>query len=139
MPVALPRPFANFGSAHSPADFVLDSISVDHRSDEAEVTSSQRVDRIVQAWSDRKTSETHSSLSASTHTYIDNKRSKSPFFTAFPVVLGRSFKNLARGKDALIARCINPPFMALLFWIFFGRLGYGPSSAQDRVGLIREW
>jgi len=28
--------------------------------------------------------------------------------------------------------------MALLFWLFFARLGYGPSTAQDRVGLLQE-
>lgn len=28
--------------------------------------------------------------------------------------------------------------MALLFWLFFGRLTFGPSSAQDRVGLLQE-
>lgn len=28
--------------------------------------------------------------------------------------------------------------MALLFWIYFARLGYGPSSSQDRIGLLQE-
>lgn len=37
-----------------------------------------------------------------------------------------------------MARLLNPPLLALLFWIFFARMGYGPSSAQDRVGLLQQ-
>ncbi|BGP19345.1 ATP-binding cassette transporter snq2 [Rhodosporidiobolus nylandii] len=61
-----------------------------------------------------------------------------PFLQAFPVVLSRSFRNLRRQQDIFVARIANPPFLALLFWLFFLRLGYGPSSAQARVGLLQE-
>lgn len=61
-----------------------------------------------------------------------------PFYRAFPVIINRSSKNLIRQKDAFVARLVNPPFLALLFFLFFARLGYGPSSAQDRVGLLQE-
>lgn len=47
-------------------------------------------------------------------------------------------RNLRRQQDVFVARIANPPFMALLFWLFFARLGYGPSTAQDRVGLLQE-
>lgn len=67
-----------------------------------------------------------------------NSRTSSPFVTAFPVVLRRSIKNLVRLKDAFFARLFNPPFLALLFWIFFARLNYSPTSAQTRVGLLQE-
>lgn len=53
-------------------------------------------------------------------------------------MLARSFKNLRRQPDVFVARLSNPPFMALLFWIYFARLGYGPSSSQDRIGLLQE-
>lgn len=46
--------------------------------------------------------------------------------------------NLRRQPDIFVARLANPVFLSLLFWLFFARLGYGPSSAQDRVGLLQE-
>lgn len=46
--------------------------------------------------------------------------------------------NLRRQPDILVARIVNPVFLSLLFWLFFARLGYGPSSPQDRIGLLQE-
>jgi hypothetical protein len=45
---------------------------------------------------------------------------------------------LRRQQDVFVARLINPPFLALLFWLFFARLTLGPSSPQDRVGILQE-
>lgn len=47
-------------------------------------------------------------------------------------------RNLRRQQDAALARLANPPFLALLFFLFFARLNLGPSGAQDRVGLLQE-
>ncbi|ORY74754.1 P-loop containing nucleoside triphosphate hydrolase protein [Leucosporidium creatinivorum] len=128
---------------HNPADFILDTISVDYRSTAATESSKARVDRIINAWRDRKQVEASEGRSSdqektSTSTGVSFKRRSAPLIVAFPVVLNRSALNLWRGKDALVARIMNPPFLALLFWIFFARLSYGPSSAQDRVGLLQQ-
>ncbi|CEQ39426.1 SPOSA6832_00937 [Sporobolomyces salmonicolor] len=131
----------------NPADFILDVVSVDHRSVEAEKRSSQRVSHILDTWTARA-----SALSAGgipEHGGMSAKLRNTPFTRSFPVVLGRSFKlvsdfirrcspNLRRQQEIFVARIANPPFMALLFWLFFARLGYGPSSAQDRIGLLQE-
>lgn len=127
----------------SPADFILDTISVDYRSTDATASSKARVDRILGAWRDRKAtvdSVSHGSEEKKPplSTAVMFKRRPAPLLVAFPVIFHRSALNLWRAKDAAIARIMNPPFLALLFWIFFARLGYGPSSAQDRVGLLQQ-
>ncbi|KAK4057385.1 ATP-binding cassette transporter snq2 [Microbotryomycetes sp. JL221] len=137
----------------NPADFVLDVISFDHRSDAAQEQSAQRVSKILDQWQETMTTGIGAVTSATTANLVDtgeksadstrnagpgDKLTSSPFLVAFPVVLSRSFKNLRRQQDALMARLFNPPFLALLFWIFFARLNLGPASAQTRVGLLIE-
>ncbi|BGP27054.1 ATP-binding cassette transporter snq2 [Rhodotorula toruloides] len=132
----------------NPADFVIDVVSLDHRSEEAEARTKQRIARIVETWAQRQRADLEKRNSGSTLASPSNvgdrrplgsaKLKKTPFARAFPVVLARSFKNLRRQPDVFVARLSNPPFMALLFWIYFARLGYGPSSSQDRVGLLQE-
>ncbi|GAA5959155.1 hypothetical protein JCM21900_001409 [Sporobolomyces salmonicolor] len=120
----------------NPADFILDVVSVDHRSVEAEKRSSQRVSHILDTWSARASALPAGGIPE--HGGMSAKLRNTPFARSFPVVLGRSFKNLRRQQEIFVARIANPPFMALLFWLFFARLGYGPSSAQDRIGLLQE-
>ncbi|GAA5989967.1 hypothetical protein JCM5350_002350, partial [Sporobolomyces pararoseus] len=123
---------ANF----NPADFILDVVSVDHRSVEAEKRSTKRVEKILDHYT---ATEQHSpKVEEKSSSNKSAKLRNTSFLRAFPVVLGRSFKNLRRQQDVFVARIANPPFMALLFWLFFGRLSYGPSSAQDRIGLLQE-
>ncbi|BGP02838.1 ATP-binding cassette transporter snq2 [Rhodotorula toruloides] len=132
----------------NPADFIIDAVSLDHRSEEAELATKQRVARIVDTWAQRQKADLEKRNSGSTlasPSHVGDKRPlgsaklrKTPFARAFPVVLARSFKNLRRQPDVFVARLSNPPFMALLFWIYFARLGYGPSSSQDRIGLLQE-
>ncbi|GAA5939117.1 uncharacterized protein JCM15063_004431 [Sporobolomyces koalae] len=125
---------ANF----NPADFILDVVSVDYRTKEAEETSARRVSKILACWQERQQESPIPGQSLSSGTDKTAKLRNTAFARAFPVVLRRSFKNLRRQQDVFIARVANPPFMALLFWLFFGRLGYGPSTAQDRIGLLQE-
>ncbi|GAA5883094.1 hypothetical protein JCM16303_006086 [Sporobolomyces ruberrimus] len=120
----------------NPADFILDVVSVDHRSVEAEQRSAKRVEKVLQHWS--ATDHRPSQVETNSFSNGSAKLKNTSFVRAFPVVLGRSFKNLRRQQDVFIARIANPPFMALLFWLFFARLNYSPSSAQDRVGLLQE-
>ncbi|GAA6063063.1 hypothetical protein JCM10212_003008 [Sporobolomyces blumeae] len=134
------RDFEDAGEAcpanFNPADFILDVVSVDHRSVEAEKRSSRRVTRILEHWSTKN--ERPPAAESTRPNDRSAKLKNTAFVRAFPVVLDRSFKNLRRQQDIFVARIANPPFMALLFWLFFARLGYGPSAAQDRVGLLQE-
>ena len=159
----------------SAADFILDQVSIDHRSPAAEYSSTEKVAHFVSSW-DRTKSTTTSVESSSEYspvvlsteyapmesrtkevgvesptkqapnhessgtkaTKTATKHASAPFHIALPVLIGRSFKNLRRQQDAALARIINPPFLALLFFLFFGRLNLAASSAQTRVGILQE-
>ena len=142
---------------YSAADFILDQISIDHRSKSAEDTSTEKVARFVSSWERTESSTSVKSsphhlgiesakklaLSDPTSTKNDSpesstKRASAPFHIALPVLVGRSFKNLRRQQDAALARIINPPFLALLFFLFFGRLDLAASTAQTRIGILQE-
>ncbi|GAA5875055.1 hypothetical protein JCM3774_003416 [Rhodotorula dairenensis] len=128
----------------NPADFVIDAVSVDYHSVAEEATSKASIDRLVSAWRDEQTTTEkgtrppYEAQCATTGQHMSAKLRKTPFSRAFPVILGRSFRNLRRQPDVFVARISNPPLMACLFWIYFARLGYGPSSSQDRIGLLQE-
>ncbi|GAA5832082.1 hypothetical protein JCM11251_002811 [Rhodosporidiobolus azoricus] len=121
----------------NPADFILDVVSVDHRSLAAEKRSSKRVSRIVDMW-DSRPETTNSPSQATSAPHSSQKLQSTPVYKAFPVVLSRSFRNLYRQPDIFVARVANPPFLAILFWLFFLRLGNGPASSQVRVGLLQQ-
>ncbi|KAH9905520.1 P-loop containing nucleoside triphosphate hydrolase protein [Fomitopsis serialis] len=116
----------------NPADWVVDAVCGEGR------------DALVQAWQkdhELKKAEEDAPLSdalstPSGHAVGVPKRSASEY--ALPVVLSRSWKNLRRQQDVFVARLANPPFLVLIFWMFFLRLGHGPASAQDRIGLLME-
>ncbi|SGY73967.1 BQ5605_C005g03332 [Microbotryum silenes-dioicae] len=123
----------------NPADFVLDVISVSYRDSLEEKRSAAQVERIIQAWrtSNREFAQSFSP-SPQASPLGTHKQRTAPFIRALPVVLSRSFKNLRRQSDIFVARLANPPFLALLFFLFFGRLSLGPGSAQTRVGALQE-
>jgi energy-coupling factor transporter ATP-binding protein EcfA2 len=135
---------------YNPADFLLDTIAIDARSAQAKETTSDRLNNIIaniQASNQAKKLEEGSvgvSNNLVDHQQHDTKTSSvgdypsQAFRVAFPVVLQRAFKNLRRQKDVFVVRLFNPPFLALLFWLFFLRLSKGPSGAQNRVGLLQE-
>lgn len=82
-------------STFSPADFVIDAVSVDYHSVAEEAASKASIDRLVLAWreeqgaTDKGTSPPPKAPDAPTGQY---KLRKTPFSRAFPVVLGRSFR-----------------------------------------------
>jgi hypothetical protein len=79
--------------ARSPADFILDTISVDHRSSDMEGKTSQRVARVVDLWKRHSAKERRKSREVSSQQAIaPASLSASPFVVAFPVILSRSFK-----------------------------------------------
>ncbi|GAA5902258.1 hypothetical protein JCM8208_007242 [Rhodotorula glutinis] len=127
---------------YNPADFLLDAISLNYASAAAEERSRQRVDRLVAAWKTESgacdVDELEPAAAAPSSSNRSARLQSTPFHKAFPVVLRRSFLNLRRQPDIFVARLANPVFLSLLFWLFFARLGYGPSSAQDRIGLLQE-
>ncbi|TFY64457.1 hypothetical protein EVJ58_g2620 [Rhodofomes roseus] len=116
----------------NPADWVVDAVCGEGR------------DALVQAWQkDHELKQVEEDAPPSDASPVPSgtvvgvpKRNASEY--ALPVVLSRSWKNLRRQQDVFVARLANPPFLVLVFWLFFLRLGHGPASAQDRIGLLME-
>ncbi|TFK50026.1 P-loop containing nucleoside triphosphate hydrolase protein [Heliocybe sulcata] len=129
---------------YNPADFALDIISIDRRDELARKETTTRVEKLIGFWNSGaqvKGLEEHKVETAApplTHHSADKKARRGSAFFALPIVLSRSWTNLRRQQDVFVARLANPPFLVLLFWLFFLRLSKGPSGAQDRVGLLIE-
>lgn len=80
----------------SPADFVIDAVSVDYHSVEEEAASKASIDHLVAAWKKQKgikdKDETAPLARPAAGQNLSAKLRKTPFSRAFPVVLARSFK-----------------------------------------------
>lgn len=89
-------PFFFFGGAdffpYSPADFLLDVISVDYRSQEGTDKSLARVSMILDSWTTTSTARKRATREIPAQTNLAAKQRAAPLLVAFPVVLGRSFK-----------------------------------------------
>lgn len=128
---------------YNPADFALDIISVDRRDELARKETTARVEKLIDFWrsgTEMKRLEDHKVETTTPRppAEVRNHKQRSSRFFALPIVLSRSWKNLRRQQDVFVARLANPPFLVLLFWLFFLRLSKGPSGAQDRIGLLIE-
>lgn len=134
---------------YNPADFVLDTIAIDPRTPEKKQKSQERLAQVMQgtkAFEEARLAEEGdaSPLTQTGATALQTadepegheeavKYTDYPsqaFRIAFPVVLSRSFKNLRRQRDIFVVRIMNPPFLAILFWLFFLRFNYSPESGE---------
>ncbi|KDQ57066.1 hypothetical protein JAAARDRAFT_35662 [Jaapia argillacea MUCL 33604] len=127
---------------YNPTDFALDLISIDRRDEVVRKQTTDRLRKLVSFWESdnglKKLEEDHEAEVAEGQGIGMDEIKGRTIVSALPIVLGRSWKNLRRQQDIFIARLANPPFLVLLFWLFFLRLSKGPSGAQDRVGLLME-
>lgn len=136
---------------YNPADYILDTIAIDTRTTQSKEASLKRLEKVISGCEAYKShrhmeggmagKQERPGLSSSTEPRGSDTLTRYPsqaFAIAFPVVLSRAFKNLRRQKDVFVVRLFNPPFLAILFWLFFLRLTKGPTGAQNRVGLLQE-
>ena len=79
-------------SLSSPADFLLDAISVDRRTDASEEVSGQRVSRILDVYKRTTLVERRQSREVLDAPDVSMRLTAAHFTVAFPVILGRSFK-----------------------------------------------
>jgi ABC-type multidrug transport system permease subunit len=120
----------NFGLA----DFYLDAITDNMQSQQAH----QQVETLVANWKFRQIEDFKKEKAQASKTLEETNSKTHKLWKALPVILPRNFKNLRRQSDIFVTRIANPPFVGLLFFLFFGRFSYGPSSAQSRLGFIQE-
>lgn len=97
----------------SPADFILDTVSIDYHSPEAEQKSTDRLNKIVAAWGKSKlpsssnSTFSHLNFHKSPDNFVANYRSSAPFWTAFPVSIDRSFKSVFLNSCSFIIPSIR--------------------------------
>lgn len=131
-----------FPECVNPADFLLDITSIDLRNEEAELSSRVRVDKIVEAWSNRPrpSLEMEIDVEASRLKGLGcvKMRQMSSFSAAFPVLLSRSYLNSRRQPLIVIARILQVTFLGIIQALYFAPQGTGQVSVQNRLGLIQQ-
>jgi ABC-type multidrug transport system ATPase subunit len=119
------------------ADFYLDSITVNAQDKATQAKSSELVDTLVDNWRFKQNDPAVETATASSGIAATATQTH-PIWNVLPVILPRNFKNLRRQSDVFVTRLANPPFLGLLFFLFFGRFSLAPSSVQSRIGFLQE-
>ncbi|KAH7106594.1 P-loop containing nucleoside triphosphate hydrolase protein, partial [Auriculariales sp. MPI-PUGE-AT-0066] len=139
---------------YNPSDYVMDLVSVDVRSRRRQAETTARIDTLVHGWQHRqqKLAEAFGQPPDAADGLNLGKEEDQPrqgvvsgegeettkFFTAVPILLERSWRNLWRQPDLFWTRFQQAPILAVCFFVFFLRLTKGPTGAQDRIGIIAE-
>ncbi|EKM57215.1 uncharacterized protein PHACADRAFT_92002, partial [Phanerochaete carnosa HHB-10118-sp] len=133
--------------SYNPSDYCMDLISIDVRGQARQEQTSACVKFLIESWKTRqdKMLEYIASKSvaakeavADTPVELEDRPEYTPIWIALPVVLDRTFCNSWRQPDIFWTRWTQAPILAICFFLFFLRLSNGPTSAQDRIGLIVE-
>ncbi|KAL8932803.1 MAG: hypothetical protein Q9216_006668, partial [Gyalolechia sp. 2 TL-2023] len=136
--------FASLGfhcpTATNPADFALDLITVNLQHESLEAITREKVSSLILDWDNNHTNpSSYQSITADPSTFISQTRSPTPFTTAFPLLLQRSFLNFTRSPPALIARTAQVLGFAVIITLFFAPLKQDTYSIQTRLGFIQEF
>ncbi|KAL9639905.1 MAG: hypothetical protein Q9204_000920 [Flavoplaca sp. TL-2023a] len=127
-------------TATNPADFALDLITVNLQQASKGTTTREQVRSLIQNF------DTSNTPFGQTTSQIDSPaelgsfaRSSTPFTTAFPILIYRSFLNFQRSPPALIARTTQVLGFAVILTLFFAPLQSNTYSIQTRLGFIQEF
>ncbi|KAL8690046.1 MAG: hypothetical protein Q9218_004415, partial [Villophora microphyllina] len=123
----------------NPADFALDLITVNLQHADKEAASREKVDSLILSWDMSHPPLTQTTSRLSTPAELGSLiRSSTPFTTAFPLFLHRSFLNFRRSPPALIARTTQVLGFAAVLTLFFAPIQSNTFSIQTRLGFIQE-
>ncbi|KAG0340433.1 bifunctional tryptophan synthase trp1 [Podila humilis] len=120
-------------------DFILDTASINTRSEELEATTRKIVNALVERFNTRKAAMLDSQLEEQV---MEKLPKGSPQFAsfgkAFPVLTRRSFVNTFRQKGLYFNRIFQPTIVAIIMTIFFAPLSSGPDGLMSRLGLLQQ-
>ncbi|KAI4226498.1 MAG: hypothetical protein L6R40_008288 [Gallowayella cf. fulva] len=136
--------FASLGfhcpTTTNPADFALDLITVNLQHADKETATREKVRSLILDWDKSRPTIAHTSSQVSAPAELGSlARSSTPFTTAFPILLQRSFLNFQRSPPALIARTSQVLGFAVIITLFFAPLQANTYSIQSRLGFIQEF
>ncbi|XP_050406393.1 ATP-binding cassette sub-family G member 5 isoform X1 [Patella vulgata] len=126
----------------NPIDIYIDVSSINRKSPELELSSTERVNRLVKHYKD---SFTNRQLLENSTLCLSQAKNIQPGYLpkrgpgAFRILLtllSRFNVNLWRDKRTFLSRIFLFPFYVFFVCIFLGRLGYSQQSIQDRLGLL---
>ncbi|KAI4249860.1 MAG: hypothetical protein LQ352_005525, partial [Teloschistes flavicans] len=123
----------------NPADFALDLITVNLQHADREASSREKVRSLILSWDTSQPLITQTTSRLSTPAELGSLiRSSTPFTTAFPLLVHRSFLNFRRSPPALIARTTQVLGFAVILTLFFAPLQSNTYSIQTRLGFVQE-
>ncbi|TPX58866.1 hypothetical protein PhCBS80983_g02858 [Powellomyces hirtus] len=131
----------------NPADFALDLSSIDLRNALAERASRDRVVKLIQAWTEKNiATQPRDSVVSDPQTVKTSEinltalgcRTRAPFTTSTNVLIKRSMVNMMRQPNLAMARIMQVVALAVIFALYFARLGLNQPSVQSRFGLLQQ-
>ncbi|KAL8918882.1 MAG: hypothetical protein Q9172_005240 [Xanthocarpia lactea] len=124
----------------NPADFALDLITVNLQQASKETATREKVRSLILNWDTSNPPIIQTTSQISTPAELGAlARSSTPFTTAFPILICRSFINFRRSPPALIARTTQVLGFAIILTLFFAPLQSNTYSIQTRLGFIQEF
>lgn len=127
-------------TATNPADFALDLITVNLQQATKETATREQVRSLILNYDTTNTPLVLTTSQIDTPAELGSlARSSTPFTTAFPILIYRSFLNFRRSPPALIARTTQVLGFAVILTLFFAPLQSNTYSIQTRLGFIQEF
>lgn len=124
----------------NPADFFLDTISVDTRGEDAKTTSEARVEWILDRYAEQEKKILAPIVSQKTSndslTQAEKEERTTPFHIAFGLLLRRTWREQTRDKNALIFKTCMNCFFSAMFGLVYLRMARNQRSLQDRTGIL---
>ena len=121
----------------NPADFFLDLISVDARSEEARVESQTRVDKFIAAWDTKNgtnLSEDYANIPRMNES--SGPKRPNPWGLEFTWLILRAFKIQLRDYPTILGLIAQTLIIALLLSFVFFQLDNDFAGVQNRIGLL---
>mmetsp|Transcript_25487 Transcript_25487/g.37608 ORF Transcript_25487/g.37608 Transcript_25487/m.37608 type:complete len:1395 (+) Transcript_25487:47-4231(+) len=121
----------------NPADFIIDTSSINFTSEKKEKKTRKRRKKLVKAYkkSVRRNSGSDAG-SQDTHEYPEI-HDKSIVYT-LPLLLSRAYKNLFRQPLSCVDRVFQALSLALILCLFYAPLDHSQESIQNRIGCLYE-
>ncbi|KAL9000508.1 MAG: hypothetical protein Q9169_000801 [Polycauliona sp. 2 TL-2023] len=124
----------------NPADFALDLITVNLQQASKETATREQVRSLILNFDTSNEPLVLTASQINTPAELGSfARSSTPFTTAFPILIHRSFLNFRRSPPALIARTTQVLGFAVILTLFFAPLQSNTYSIQTRLGFIQEF
>ena len=120
----------------NPADFFLDKISIDNRSDEAREESQARVDKLILAWESRHPTK-WTNFEEKTHKVKQSQRRwENHIWREFLILIERDFQTQFRDVATIMGLIMQTLIIGLLIAFIFFQMPHNFAGVQDRIGLL---